>query len=84
MFLRKEESEAPRLVVLRPGRHLWVADWSRCPAEKHIRRVTGSTWVPTPFPVRMRAPMACRLYADLNPGYLVVAAIPAAEGGSDE
>lgn len=73
MSLRKIEKEEARLVVVRPGRNMWVADWSRCASAKHIRRVTGSTWVPTPYFNNVPARVVCRQYAELNPGYLVVA-----------
>lgn len=81
MSLRKFESKE-KVIILRPGRHSWLADWSASPASRHVRRVCGTDIIPTAFTLRMPAAVACRKIAELNPGYMVMAAVP--EGGNHD
>lgn len=81
MSLRKFEKKE-KVIILRPGKHSWLADWSASPAGRHVRKVCGTEIIPTAYSLKMPVAVACRRIAELNPGYMVMAAVP--EGGKNE
>ena len=78
MILRMFES-IEKVIILRPGRHSWLADWSASPAGRLVRIVCGTEIIPTAYSLKMPVAVACRKIAELNPGYMVMAAV--LEGG---
>jgi hypothetical protein len=83
MSLRKFESKE-KVIILRPGKHSWLADWSASPAGRHVRKVCGTEIIPPAYSLQMPVQVACRRIAELNPGYMVMAAVPETERGRNE